>query len=101
MEKHSSRAAVVLLGICAVAAACAASVPGATPPASPSSAAGQSTTGTSAVVLTDDFGGRALFPADNWWNRDVSSAPVDPQSSAFIDFIGRTRTLHPDFGPAP
>ena len=26
---------------------------------------------------------------------------VDPQSNAFIDFIGRTRTLHPDFGPPP
>ena len=42
-----------------------------------------------------------LFPASNWWNQDISSAPVDPNSSAFIDFIGRTRSLHPDFGPPP
>ena len=28
-------------------------------------------------------------------------APLDPQSNAFIDFIGRDRTLHPDFGPPP
>ena len=53
------------------------------------------------VRLNDDLAGRVLFPADNWWNRDISSAPVDPQSGAFIDFIGRTRALHPDFGPPP
>ena len=29
------------------------------------------------------------------------NAPVDPQSDAFIDFIGRTRQAHPDFGPPP
>jgi hypothetical protein len=57
--------------------------------------------GTSGVRLTDDFGGRALFPADNWWNRDISSAPIDPQSEALITFVGRTRTAHPDFGPPP
>ncbi len=39
-----------------------------------------------------------LFPADNWWNLDISSAPVDPGSAAFISFIGPTRRLHPDFG---
>lgn len=41
-----------------------------------------------------------LFPADNWWNLDISSWPVDPNSASFINFInnGGTRTLHPDFG---
>ncbi|HSF42397.1 MAG TPA: hypothetical protein VLT87_21520 [Thermoanaerobaculia bacterium] len=39
-----------------------------------------------------------LFPADNWWNVDVSQAPVDGNSSAYIDFIGRDQGLHPDFG---
>jgi hypothetical protein len=39
-----------------------------------------------------------LFPADNWWNVDVSAAPVDPDSAAFLQFIGPGRTLHPDFG---
>jgi hypothetical protein len=52
------------------------------------------------VRLNEDFG-RRLFPPDNWWNRDISNAPVDAQSSAYIDFIGRTRGLHPDFGPPP
>jgi hypothetical protein len=41
-----------------------------------------------------------VFPADNWWNTDISSAPVDPSSASFIAFInnGGTRRLHPDFG---
>ena len=41
-----------------------------------------------------------LFPADNWWNQDISAAPVDARSAQFIAFInnGGTRRLHPDFG---
>lgn len=39
-----------------------------------------------------------LFPANNWWNTDVSAAPVDANSGAFISFIGTSRGLHPDFG---
>jgi hypothetical protein len=41
-----------------------------------------------------------LFPADNWWNQDISQAPVDPASASLIAFInnGGTRRLHPDFG---
>ena len=39
-----------------------------------------------------------LFPPDNWWNTDVSAAPVDSNSAAFINFIGPTRGMHPDFG---
>ena len=39
-----------------------------------------------------------LFPADNWWNVDVSGAPIDPASDSFLAFVGRSRGLHPDFG---
>src|SRR3989442_4865392 len=41
-----------------------------------------------------------LFPADNWWNLDISAWPVDPNSTSYISFInnGGTRHLHPDFG---
>ena len=41
-----------------------------------------------------------LFPRDNWWNLDVSAAPVDPASASYVTFInnGSTRRLHPDFG---
>jgi hypothetical protein len=91
-----------VLCACVLAAACGGS------PASPSNAAqaGQTSTpdartGDSQVQLADDFGGRRLLPADNWWNQDISNAPVDPQSDSYISFIGRTRTSHPDFGPPP
>ena len=39
-----------------------------------------------------------LFPPSNWWNLDIRSAPVDPGSAAFVQFIGTGRRLHPDFG---
>ncbi len=43
-----------------------------------------------------------LFPADNWWNQDITTAPVDPNSAALIAFINGSATtgrrLHPDFG---
>ena len=41
-----------------------------------------------------------LFPATNWWNADISTAPVDPASASYIAFInnGSTRRMHPDFG---
>jgi hypothetical protein len=38
------------------------------------------------------------FPAANAWNQEISSAPVDPNSSAIINFIGDSTPLHPDFG---
>jgi hypothetical protein len=38
------------------------------------------------------------FPADNAWNQDISSAPVDPNSDNYINVIGSTTPLHPDFG---
>ena len=53
------------------------------------------------MLLNDDFGGRDLFPPGHGWNQDISTAPVDSNSDAFINFIGRTRGLHPDFGPPP
>src|SRR3954453_8584917 len=39
-----------------------------------------------------------LFPPGNWWNTDISAAPVDPMSAAFISDIGATKGMHPDFG---
>src|ERR1043166_458407 len=41
-----------------------------------------------------------LFPADNWWNLDISNWPVDANSANYMAFItnGGTRRLHPDFG---
>jgi plastocyanin len=50
--------------------------------------------GTEPPALPD----RSVFPADNPWNRDVSSDPVDPNSAALIASCGATAALHPDFG---
>lgn len=38
------------------------------------------------------------FPADNAWNQNVSNSPVDPNSDVYINFIGGSVPLHPDFG---
>ena len=60
-------------------------------------------------VLLEPLTGRQVFPVTNWWNLDISAAPVDPRSASLIHWIsGRTATntsavrrLHPDFGPPP
>jgi hypothetical protein len=40
-----------------------------------------------------------LFPADNWWNLDVSGVTADvTQTTKFHAFVGAGRPLHPDFG---
>lgn len=40
----------------------------------------------------------AVFPPDNIWNAPIDTMPVDPNSDAYIDTIGASATLHPDFG---
>ncbi len=45
-----------------------------------------------------DLNGFIPFPADNAWNTDISSMPVDPNSDNIIAFIGASSPLHPDFG---
>ena len=65
--------------------------------------------GAVAPVPGGSLGGRQVFPRSNWWNLDISRAPVDPASAAYLNFLsGRTasnptatRRVHPDFGPSP
>src|SRR5262245_11096909 len=45
-----------------------------------------------------DLNGFIPFPADNAWNTDISSMPVDPNSDNIIAFVGASSQLHPDFG---
>jgi hypothetical protein len=52
---------------------------------------------TSAILGGDLPQPLPLLPTDNWWNAEVTGAPVDPGSAAFIDFIAAA-PLHPDFG---
>jgi len=59
-------------------------------------------------LLNGSLAGQQVFPVSNWWNQDISAAPVAAQSTQIIDWIsGRNTTssavrrLHPDFGPPP
>jgi len=102
MRTLHARAATIAAAFGAVALLTLTVACGERSPASPSPVDGPDAPGgDTGVRLGDDFAGRQLFPGDNWWNRDISTAPVDSSSSAFIDFIGRSRGAHPDFGPAP
>jgi len=87
---------LILLSIILLTAAC-----GGGEPAGPSSISGNPTAPTGSVRITDDLAGRRLLPPDNWWNQNITTAPLDPQSDSYIGFIGRTRQAHPDFGPPP
>jgi hypothetical protein len=42
-----------------------------------------------------------IFPQNNPLNKDISHAPVDPNSANYIASIGLTGHLHPDFGANP
>ncbi len=44
------------------------------------------------------FNGFIPFPASSLWNTNIANAPVDPNSAAYINFIGNSTPLHPDFG---
>ena len=69
------------------------SASGGGPPPPPPSACSAMNVGQEASL-----NGFVPFPADNLWNEDISSAPVDPNSAAIINFIGASVPLHPDFG---
>ncbi|HEX4837933.1 MAG TPA: hypothetical protein VFV03_05355, partial [Solirubrobacteraceae bacterium] len=42
-----------------------------------------------------------IFPASNPLNKDISHAPVDPNSARYIESIGAAIHLHADFGTNP
>ena len=42
--------------------------------------------------------GCPIFPADNVWNTPVDKLPVNSRSAAYVNAIGATKPLHPDFG---
>ncbi len=89
----SSRAALVLATALAAAAAQAAEPR----PASPRPAAAQ---GIAPRLEAAVPGPLPLLPPTNWWNVDVSAAPVDAGSDGFLGYIDAqgVRPLHPDFG---
>jgi hypothetical protein len=63
-------------------------------------------TGTAVLAVTPSAAGLReyscpLFPQSNPLNQNISHAPVDPRSAAYIASIGLTGHLHPDFGTNP
>lgn len=42
-----------------------------------------------------------ILPADNIWNRDISSLPVHAMSATWVASIGASAHVHPDFGAGP
>jgi hypothetical protein len=46
-------------------------------------------------------GGCPVFPADNALNEEVASLPESPNSQAYVESIGSSAHLHPDFGNNP
>jgi hypothetical protein len=54
------------------------------------------------VAGTPAVAGCRVFPADNPWNADISSLPVDANSGAYLAGMNAATTfLHPDFGSNP
>ncbi len=39
----------------------------------------------------------AVFPSNNVWNTPINNLPVDANSSAYVNTIGSSTSLHPDF----
>jgi hypothetical protein len=52
-------------------------------------------------ILLEDFSARPLFTRDSPWRLDVSRAPLDPNSAAYIAFIGDSTPFRHYFGPDP
>ncbi len=53
------------------------------------------------VAVTPAMGqllGQNLFPSNNPWNQDISSAPVATNSASLISAIGGSTKIHPDWG---
>ena len=48
-----------------------------------------------------NMNGKQVFPANNPWNTPIDTVPVDPNSDTYINTIGRSTHIHPDFGSDP
>jgi len=72
------------------------SIPAAGVEHSPTGAAGATLQTTS--LSAPSVGGVVIYPSDDIWNVPVDQLPVDPHSAAYVQKIGSTSYLHPDFG---
>lgn len=49
-------------------------------------------------VRAQSVGHCPAFPSDNIWNTPVDRLPLDANSAAYVNTIGASKILHPDFG---
>jgi hypothetical protein len=90
---------VMLLGAAALLAACV--PPSSAPPAPPTTTTAPPAGATWAQ--NGPLGSCRVFPADNPWNRDISTLPLDGNSANYLSAIaglGGNQKLHADFGGA-
>jgi hypothetical protein len=66
--------------------------------APPAAAAGLKAVPNSQAVTLPGAPNCPVLPADNVWNTPVANLPVDPRSTQYVDAIGPSSPLHPDFG---
>ncbi len=96
------RSVLPLAALCVFLAACGGgseSAPAPLTPSTPSTPTGPpSPAGTPDLGINASLNGTRPFPDDNPWNTPIDQEPVDPNSDAIIDRIGRTAHFHPDFG---
>jgi hypothetical protein len=89
--RRAGPAIVAALAGAALVAACS-SAPGSDRAGAPSLRLGAATTSTPTIA------GCSLFPVDNPWRRDISTASVHRHSTAWVRSVGTTGHLHADFG---
>ena len=100
------RGLLLLVTVAIGAIVLAACLPPAPPPPPTTTTTTSSTTtttpaGTGAWAQNGPLGTCHVFPANNPWNRDVSTLPVDPNSANYLAAIaglGGNQKLHADFG---
>lgn len=98
--RHLRLAALAALAIGLFAGCDDSSTPAGPPSIPPSNST------TQVALLNENFSLKQVLPYHNWWNLDVSRAPVDPNSASFIAWINaqdgdNNQTLHPDMAPSP
>jgi hypothetical protein len=54
--------------------------------------------GAAFALKSPDLSGIQVFPADNYWHWDISAYPLHPNSANLVASVGKTVSLHPDFG---
>src|ERR1700712_185372 len=92
--RRSAAAAGVLAIVVVASPPAASSHPAWTASASPARSVSASAAGSHGLA------GCPVFPANNYWNADISRLPVNARSDQWLSHMSPGRDLHPDFGPS-